>query len=215
MIKKRTLKSLLLFAGLLFIGAAIGLFTSRFYSTADAPPEISRLLWPNPKNIADFSMIDQDGDRFGVQNLNDKWSFLFFGYTYCPDVCPITLTVLDQFYSGITRAEDREQVQVIFVTIDPERDTTSRLKEYLDFFEPEFIGLGGSIEQVNSLTEQIGITYLHHLPQADDNYLVDHTSSVFLLDPQARLVSIFSAPHTTDEFASRFTDIRDFLSNYQ
>ena len=80
------------------------------------------------------------------------------------------------------------------MTIDPERDTTSRLKEYLDFFEPEFIGLGGSIEQVNSLTEQIGITYLHHLPQADDNYLVDHTSSVFLLDPQARLVSIFSAP---------------------
>ncbi len=156
--------------------------------------------------------IDQDGKSFNVENLHDKWSLIFFGYTHCPDVCPISLTVLDQFYNKVT---DKENIQIIFVTVDPERDTPERLKEYLAFFEPGFVGLGGTIDQITSLTDQIGIAYLYQLPQSDGSYLVDHTSSIFLFDPQARLVSIFSAPHSVDEIHSRFSEIREFLSSHK
>jgi protein SCO1/2 len=157
----------------------------------------------------DFTTIDQNGNSFNVDDLYGKWSLIFFGYTHCPDVCPISLTVLEQFYN---RVANKDVIQIIFVTVDPDRDTPARLKEYLEFFDPGFVGLGGTIDQITSLTDQIGIAYLYQLPQSDGNYLVDHTSSIFLFDQQAQLVSIFSAPHSVDEIYSRFSDIQNFLS---
>ncbi|NNE36778.1 MAG: SCO family protein, partial [Gammaproteobacteria bacterium] len=188
-------------------------FMSKYYLTPDNTPEISGLLWPNPKQIETFTMTDQNDNEFGIDNLRGKWSFVFFGYTNCPDVCPITMSVLKQVNEQLIASGIPEVFQIIFVSVDPQRDSVTKLNEYINFFNPEFIGLGGDIEQLESLTGQIGIAYMYGLPEEDGEYLVDHTSSIFLLDPQARLVSILSPPHQSDSIVGRFQEITRFINN--
>ncbi|MEX2352775.1 MAG: SCO family protein [Gammaproteobacteria bacterium] len=207
MLNARTLLTLTVITGLIGIGAAVGIYTSGYNDTRQSPEAVDGLLWPEPKQIQEFTIVDHTGEEFGLENLKGKWSFLFFGYTYCPDVCPITLSVLDKFYSN----HENDDVQVLLITVDPERDTPARLAEYTGYFNEDFIGLGGSMEQINSLAAQIGISYMYHPPDEDGSYLVDHTSAVFLLDPQARLVSIFSAPHNPAAIRSRFNQIETFI----
>jgi protein SCO1/2 len=203
----RFLSTLAFILGIIVIGAGIGVYTSGNRHTVQSPEMIEGLLWPNPKQLAEFTIVDHRGEEFGLNNLQGKWTLLFFGYSYCPDVCPLTLTVLNQFYND----QQDGDIQVLFVTVDPERDTTARLAEYIGYFNKEFIGLGGTIEQIRSLATQIGIAYLHGVPADDGNYMVDHTSAIFLLDPKARLVSIISAPHNPAAIQTRFNNIKNFL----
>lgn len=211
MLNKRSYLTLLLVSGLLAFGAGIGTWTSRYYQPDPGHENIEGFFWPEPKQIGAFSVIDHHGNEFSLEDLRGKWSFLFFGYTYCPDICPVTMSVLNQFYKTLEPQESAE-TQTLFVTVDPQRDTTGRLANYMGYFNPDFTGLGGTPEQINSLASQIGIVYLYGEPSADGNYLVDHSSSVFLLDPRARLVSIFSAPHDPKVIYKRFTRIREFMS---
>ena len=208
MFRKRHLATPALILGLLVIGAVIGIYTAGYRAPDAAPPGIEGLLWPSPKQIGEFTVVDHAGSSFGLEDLKGGWSFLFFGYTHCPDVCPLTLSVMD----ALSERLDREDVRMIFVTVDPVRDNTGRLAEYLRYFNEDFIGLGGTERQVAGLASQIGIAYQYGAPAGDGNYLVDHTSSVFLLDPRARLVSIYSAPHDLEALLSRFRQIEDFIS---
>jgi len=206
-------KSLLIISfilSLIGIGAMIGIYTSGYYQPVQIPETIEGLLWPDPKQIGEFTIVDHKGKEFSSNNMQGKWSLLFFGYTYCPDVCPITLSVLNQFYNN----KQRDDIQVLFITVDPERDTTTRLAEYIGYFNQDFLALGGNIEQVRTLASQIGIAFMYGAPAEDGNYLVDHTSSVFLLDPQARLVSILPAPHTPESIETRFNNIESFIREH-
>lgn len=167
-------------------------------------------MWPNPKQVQAFQAIDHTGKEFGVEQLRGKWSFLFFGYTHCPDICPITLAVLARVQQEIDAAGG-EPVQTVFVSVDPERDTPGQLARYVQYFDRRFIGLGGTPEQVQGLTAQLGIPFRHDAPSADGSYLVDHSASVFLLDPQGRLLSVFPAPHEAAGIVARFREIRAFM----
>src|SRR5690606_8150280 len=130
----------------------VGIYTSGFQQSGQPSQPIEGLLWPEPKQIGEFTTVDHKGKEFDLNNLEGQWSLLFFGYTYCPDVCPLTLSVLNEFY----KTREPDEVQIVFVTVDPERDTTTRLAEYIGYFNDEFTALGGSIEQVRSLASQIG-----------------------------------------------------------
>ncbi len=173
-------------------------------------PNIEGLFWPSPKQIQQFVSIDQSGQSFGLEQIKNKWSFIFFGYTHCPDICPITMSVMAETYNQlITEYKD---LQIIFVTVDPERDTTEKLASYVSYFNKDFIGLGGNAEMVNSLTSQIGIAYYLNKQEAEDNYLVDHSASVFLIDPEARMVGKLSPPHVTEKIINQFKTIRSFIN---
>lgn len=167
-------------------------------------------MWPQAKILIPFSTIDQNGKEFTLQNLRGKWSFLFFGYTNCPDICPITLNVFNQIYKNIG-AEHSSDTQMIFISVDPERDTSERLRDYVSYFNEDFIGLGGSIEQVKSLTGQLGIPYFPHEVSDDGDYLVDHSASIFLINPQAEMTAVLSAPHQADDVSARFLQIKAFF----
>lgn len=206
MLSRQTLLTLTIISGLLILGAGVGIFTSRYYSANQTTTSIPGLLWPDPKQLIKFDTIDHNGVPFGLDRLQGKWSLLFFGYTHCPDVCPLTMTVLSSLQDRLPAG-----IQTVFITIDPVRDTTARLAEYIGYFDSRFIALGGSIEQVNSLTAQIGIVWSHGAPETDGSYPVSHTGSVFLLDPAARLVGIFSAPHQADTLLSGVSAIHDFI----
>ncbi len=209
---KLSLPVIALFLGLTALGAGIGVYTAKTHQAGQIAAGIDRFFWPDPKQIDAFTTVNHTGQEFNLNNLKGKWSFLFFGYTYCPDICPITMAVMNELHSRLANDDEGiTDIQTVFVTVDPDRDTTERLAEYMGYFNRDFIGLGGTPEQINSLASQIGIVYLYGSPGEDGDYLVDHSSSVFLLDPEARLVSIFSAPQDIETLISRFSKIRHYI----
>jgi protein SCO1/2 len=111
--------------GLMMIGAVLGIYSSRFYQSGPSPESIPGLLWPDPKQLVEFNTINQHGTSFGIKDLTGRWSLLFFGYTYCPDVCPVTLTVLAQLQEKLQQQQIAPATRTIFITVDPERDTYS------------------------------------------------------------------------------------------
>lgn len=213
MSNKRFLRILTVFICMISLGLGTGYYFAGYYQQ-ETKPDIQGLLWPEPKQLKEFKTIDQSGKDFGIDRLRGKWSFIFFGYTHCPDVCPATLAVMNGLNSRLQSMGRSEDLQYIFVTVDPERDTVQRLNEYLGYFNPDFIGLGGSIEQIQSLSGQIGIVYMYGDKSPETgNYLVDHTASIFLADPDGRLVAIFSAPHQVESIMERFIPIREFIED--
>ena len=196
--------------GLIALAAGIGAFSARYYQPApDAAVE--GLMWPNPKQIGAFAAVDQDGRPFTRDRLLGKWSFLFFGYTHCPDVCPVTLAVLGQLERILGENKVNVPSQMVFVSVDPQRDTTTQIRDYVRYFSPAMIGVSGTEAEIQSLTSQIGIAVLHYDPDPQGNYLVDHSASVFLTDPKGRLLMVFPAPQNAEAMLARFRQALEFM----
>ena len=189
------------------MATALGVYTA-MHQQQEAAPSIPGLLWPEPKTLSPFTAVDYKGNLFTLDDLHGRWSLLFFGFTHCPDICPVTLAVLDKVHRQLGRSRN---LQTVFVSVDPERDTPPRLEQYLVSFNPEFIGVGGTAEQVATLTGQVGLPYFLDKTESDENYLVDHGASVFLLDPRGRLVGIFPAPHDARTITDRLNRIQGFI----
>ena len=130
-------------------------------------------LHENPRDLPVFSMTNHLGTEFTNQDLNNKWSFIFFGFTHCPDICPITLSILDQTSSKL---EKNISSQNILISVDPKRDTPEKLKEYVSHFNHEMIGLTGNDEELKNLTQSLGAIY-SVVNNEDENYLVDHSAA--------------------------------------
>ena len=172
-------------------------------------PAIPGLFWPNPGQLSAFEILDNKGNDFGLDNLSGKWSFLFFGYTNCPDICAVTLSVLAQAYPSLQSAS--KDVQVIFVSVDPSRDSTDRLDQYVSYFHQDFIGLGGAQQQIDDFTRKMGVVYMLNNDENQENYLVDHTASIFLIDPKGRIVAKILPPHQADAISRQFQQIKGFI----
>ena len=106
---------------------------------------------------------------------------------------------------------EHKDIQTIFASVDPDRDTTEKLAQYVSYFNEDFIGLGGDKEKVDSLTKQIGVAYYLNNAEQNEDYLVDHSASIFLFDPKARMIGKLSAPHESNKIIKQFTDIRTFV----
>ena len=211
MVENNTLRTLVVVFALIGMGSGIGVYTAH-QKNLQKPPAVPGLMWPQPKTLQSFTTVDQDGRTFGLENLQGKWSFLFFGYTNCPDICPITLSVFNSIYEKLETMGNSENLQMVFVSVDPARDNSEQLKQYVSYFNKDFIGLGGNLEQVSELTSQMGIAFFHEPASAEGDYLVDHAASVFLVDPQGRVIAIMSAPHQAEDIISRFNEIRTFIN---
>ena len=167
-----------------------------------------------PMQIPPFALTDHRGERFDESRLADRWTFLFFGYTYCPDVCPVTLASLRDARALMAEQAgegDLSDLQFVFVSVDPERDTLDRLAQYVPYFHPEFIGATGEPEDLEPLTGALGVYHERTRGEAgerEEGYLLDHTVSVMLIDPDAKLHAIFAEPHEPAEVARTFALIR-------
>lgn len=173
--------------------------------------DLSATRFPVAREIQPFELIDHHSAAFDQAALQHHWSFVFFGYTYCPDVCPTTLSVLN----GVAqRLQDVDaDVRFVMVTVDPERDTPERLAEYVTYFNGDFLGVTGSDEGLTQLTRQLGILYNRVEPEGDAaGYLMDHTAGVFLFDPDGRYHAVFTPPLSADRLAG---DFRKMLQDYQ
>ena len=162
-------------------------------------------LFPDPKPLEAFALTDHQQRVFDLSRLQGKWSFLFFGFTHCPDVCPTTLAVLARAREDIAKSGTGiEDVQFIFVSVDPNRDTLGKLKQYVGYFNTTFLGVTGDDTQIRILAAQLGAAYQVSITPGSKNYPVNHTSAVFLVDPQARYHAVFTAPLDAKAISSRF-----------
>ncbi len=178
-------------------------------------PEIDNFFWPDQKALSEFQMVSTDGSPFGIENLDAKWNFVFFGYTHCPDICPITMNLLRESRDLLQKENsvDTDSINFLFVSVDGERDTPEHLDRYIQYYGDSFIAATGNKDQVDSLTRQLGVPYSidEHEP-GDRNYLVAHSGSIFLISPDSTLASIYHPPHDSENLVLRFLEILEFYS---
>lgn len=141
----------------------------------------------------DFTLPTSQGDSLSLHDLKGRVVFLNFGYTNCPDVCPVVLNRLAKLEKELASQQPDYQnsLQTLFISVDPERDTATYLKEYLAFFDQDFIGLSGSLEQIQEVTKRYAV-YFEKQPEAEDGYQVIHNDKIFLLDKKGRIRALFS-----------------------
>ena len=179
-----------------------------------APPaELAGVIKSQFRPLRDFELIDSNNAVFSRQKLLNKWSFVFFGYTFCPDICPTTLHTLDQLYALIEDDQDMTtaEFQVVFVSVDPARDTIDRLREYIGYFNRGFIAATGTNKSIDDFASQFGAGFVIEPETASGSYNVIHTSAIFLVDPAGRLVASFSQPHYPATIFAQFRKIRHYF----
>jgi protein SCO1/2 len=149
------------------------------------PYQYRGLLLESPKPAADFTLAGAGGKEVKLSDYRGKLVVLYYGYTFCPDVCPTTLAEVTKAVQAL--GKKAEDVQVIMVTVDPERDTPERMAEYMAFFNPSFVGLSGTPNQIAEAATPFGIYYQKHEGTPASGYLVDHTATVNVLDREGRM----------------------------
>ncbi|WP_426119829.1 SCO family protein [Pseudomonas sp. DSP3-2-2] len=150
------------------------------------------ILLPQSRNLPDLKMTNQDGQPVVVSELKDKWTVLFFGYTFCPDICPTTLAQLRQIKSELPK-DVPANLRVVLISVDPNRDTPAQLKQYLGYFDKEFIGLTASVADIQKLANAVSIPFIP-ADTSKPNYTVDHSGNLALLGPDGTQRGFIRAP---------------------
>jgi protein SCO1 len=203
---------LLVSATILMAVLAAGVYIAGGVRQTPTAPDIAGLLWPDPPVIGPLALVGSGGEPFTEQDLQGRWTLIFFGYTHCPDVCPTTMTTLNRVYGRLRDDPDLfAMLQVLFVSVDPARDGNASLRAYMDYFNDAFIGATADEENLRQLTRQFGVHYLKVATPGEAGYTLEHSASIMLVDPSARLVGIFSQPHVAGEIADRLSRMVAFL----
>ena len=188
----RNLNIILLAAAALIAGVL--LFRVTQYN---AEPKLA-LVYPQARVLADFNLTDQYGDAVNRERLYGQWTLAFVGYTYCPDICPLTLAKLAGVQPELA-AMVEQPLKVWFISVDPKRDSTEQLNNYVSYFDQEnVLGMTAGHEQLFPFVRQLGLMYALSSTTAED-YLVDHSASVVLINPQGQLVAMFKPPMQSGE----------------
>ena len=172
-----------------------------------APQNATEL--PQPTPLADVRFIDESGREAHLADFKGNFTLLFFGFTNCPDVCPLTLAMLAQVRADIAHRAPRFTPRVLFVSVDPERDTPERIAAYLNGFDAEFAGVTASDAELKPLLAQLGVAVeKQHDHGGGGNYNVVHNSAIYVLDPNAEWIAVSTAPHDPKVFASDYLRLR-------
>ena len=199
---------------LALVAVVLGLFV---YSVTRTPvlsdaelAERGVFLFPQPREIAPFELSTHSGEPFTLQDLQGRWSFLFFGFTNCPDVCPTTMAALGQARRRLAEQQPEavDEFQGVLVTVDPERDDAATLAQYVHAFAPSFIGVRGDLEATAGLTTQLNVAF-GKVPVGGGGYQVDHTGNIVIVNPRGHYHGFIRMPHDADTIAAAFTALRE------
>jgi|GEM_PF-116075 protein SCO1/2 len=185
--------------------------------SSNPPPKTeAATILPQAKAISAFTLSRGPEKTFDDENLKGRWSLFFFGYTRCPDVCPTELFTLAETLRKIEEKSDtaQEKPQVVFVSVDPQQDQPEAVQKYVSFYHPEFIGVTGEQVAVDKLARSMGAIYerayflngkaLIFDPEEgapeglENSYLINHSATIFLVNPEGKLHAVFSSPHMSD-----------------
>jgi len=165
------------------------------------PPSLqTATLFPAPAALVEFSLLDQDGNAFSRDSFKGSWNLVFFGFTNCPDVCPTTLQVLATARTRMLTNGVETPPRIVLVSVDPERDTPAIIGAYAAHFGDGIGGVTGSLAETKKLTDGLGI-YFGKSGIDGDNYTVDHSAVVIVVNPAGQFHALFGTPHAAENFA--------------
>lgn len=167
---------------------------------------LSDKLTSSSEPIGGFSLVDHHDNEVNSERFQGYWSFVFFGFTNCPDVCPATLSQLVGVNKLINKKKEiADKTQIFFVSVDPARDSTKHLSEYVRYFSPEFIGVTGDKENILSLEKWFSAYHVFENRGDEGNYSVAHSANIFLVNPEGRYIASFEPPLNVPQLVKQFT----------
>ncbi len=193
-----------------FMALLVGLLVNRVLT----PPLLSNaqlaeqglFVYDVPRKIQDFNLLDYEGKPFANSQLVGQWSLVFFGYTTCPDVCPLTLAAIRQFKQLMQEKDSALPIQVTFITVDPQRDTPEKLAAYVHYFGDDYLGVTGTYIDIFTFARQLNVAFGYQ-PVENGDYLVSHSGEIMLINPNGDFHGFFKLPHTPERMAANFSAV--------
>ncbi len=189
-------------------GVLLGLLVAFWVFRSRSQTDTAGYFVPEPLEAPIFELLSHEGRKVSSDGFPGKLLAVFFGYTSCPDVCPLTLTHLGRAFREMGPESDR--VQVLFITVDPARDSPERLARYLQAFHPTFLGLTGTEGEIRAVADAFGAFFARN--GEGEDYTVDHTARTYIVDPRGRIPLSFPITATPEEMAR---DLRVLLQNLE
>jgi protein SCO1/2 len=187
-------------------GLVVAVFTGFILRTINASPDLQAelerrdtLYFSSPRDVPVVDLISHKGDVFSTGEFTGQWHVINFGYTYCPDICPVNMVDMASAYKTLTDQGLSGQVQMWMVTVDPARDDVETLAGYVPFFHPDFIGLTGDEANIQTLAQQLNT--LFYAEGEGDTYTVAHSDNIAIINPQGQYRALFRPPHTPRQIA--------------
>lgn len=196
---------------LVFIAGVLGMFVhgiTKPHILSDSELKANGIfLFEKPRAFQDFKLLDYQSQAFTQEYFKGKWTLVFFGFTYCPDICPTTMAMLSEFYSQQQDGDYADNLQVVMVSVDPGRDTPEKLYDYVRYFSPEFIGVTGEFLDLHRFATQLNIPFKKS-PGGGEDYTVDHSGNVAIINPKGHYIGFFRAPVTLSQLNMGYKSIR-------
>ncbi len=187
------------------IGVLTGSYLTDNNDQSQAIREAGIIILPKSRELPALQLASTTGEQVQTQALTGKWSLVFFGYTFCPDICPTTLAELRQL-KRLLPEEAQKNLQVLMVSVDPNRDTTEQLKLYLQYFDPEFIGLTGLLPDIQTLSNALSIPFIPG-DTSKPRYTVDHSGNLAIISPDGRQHGFIRAPLDVKKIAEQLPNV--------
>ncbi len=194
---------------IIFVTIIVGGFVYTKVKPRELSPAALRannaFMFDRMRDIGEFALVDDNNQPFTSAQLRGKWSLLFFGYTYCPDICPTTMVLLNQFY-GKLKPELANDTQIVMVSVDPARDDVKKLHDYVRYFNPQFRGVTGEFLALQQFATALSIPFAK-VPGGGDNYQIEHSGSIAIVNPQGHYAGFFKAPHDLEKLLQNYRSI--------
>ena len=191
---------------LIALSLYVNKMTTKVYLSNEQLKDLGLYLIEPARDLGSFNLIDTNEKEFLPQDFEGKWNVLFFGFTFCPDICPITMRMLSRIEKEIDKQE-LDKIRIFLVTVDPVRDNPNQLKIYLKNFSENFTGLTGGLDQIYNFATRVNAPFTPINNSKDPYYTVDHTGSIVLIDPDGNYAGFFRAPHNQDKIKKALLEI--------
>lgn len=187
--------------------------------------EIGVTIYPEARALSAFELVDHQGDAFNREDLQGYWNLIFFGFTHCPDICPLTMAELKQFYEAL-EVNASDTPRVFLVTVDPERDNPESMKRYLADFNSEFIGLSGEPHAISQLASELYVVFeetaagssSHDHSDSEpsintsasmnlNDYLISHSGHIAVVNPEGKYYAVMRAPHRNRDLVTAYLEL--------
>ncbi|MDQ8038879.1 MAG: SCO family protein [Rickettsiella sp.] len=203
---KNNVLSLIFFALIaLALGIGFNMWTTakRKISLPSSGTRISKL-----QELPEFHLVDGSDHPFTNHSLKGHYNILFFGYTHCQGICPMTMTMLTQLYAQLKK-DKLPLPQITFITLDPKRDKQQVVADYVKAFNTAFKGVTGPLMGIQQLSKQMGVVYIKAQQDnpKDNNYQIDHSGTLYLINPKGQLIAVFSPPHEKDAIVRDYKEL--------
>jgi protein SCO1 len=185
---------------------------SRNNPSAELSPEQLRetgaLVYDRPVELSPFRLEDHRGQPYTQESLRGKWSLIFFGFTNCPDICPLTMHELRRFYTSEQATPWRDDTEVVLVSVDPFRDTPARVGAYAAGFHQDFVGVTGEYSEISRLARQLYVAHSEPAPDDGPDYMVDHSGNILIINPAGQYHGFMESSIKGENIARAYDSIR-------